>query len=208
VSDGLAAFREAVWEALPEGAEPELAALRLRFLLDGVRAGRRVLDLGCGDGWFSAALRAAGAEPVAVDAARGALERARARLPGLDARHWPDGRPLPVEDASVDVAWAGEVLEHVVDVAPWLSEVRRALRPRGELLVTTPHHGPGLLLALAASPARFARHFEPRADHLRFLSPATLAELLDELGFDVVELRRAGGRRLAPTTILARAIRA
>ncbi len=205
MTEGLGAFREAVWEAAPEGAEPEHAPLRLRFLLDAVRPGQRVLDLGCGDGWFSSALLAARARPVAVDAARGALRRARGRLPDLDARHWPDGHPLPVEDASADVAWAGEVLEHVVDLAPWLSEVRRALRPGCELVVTTPHHGPGTLLALAARPRRFAAHFEPRADHLRFFSPATLGGLLDDLGFAVRELRTAGGRRLAPALILARA---
>jgi hypothetical protein len=75
------------------------------------------------------------------------------------------------------------------------------LRPGGTLLVTTPGHGPGTLLALALSPRRFAAHFEPRSDHVRFFSRRTLRELLDDLGFDVAELRT---RR---STILARAVR-
>ncbi len=207
MSGGLAAFREAVWESVPEGGEPERAERRLRFLLDAVRPGQRVLDLGCGDGWFSAALLAAGTTPVAVDAARGALRRARARVPGLDARHWPDGAPLPVEDASVDLAWAGEVLEHVVDLAPWLSEVRRVVRPRGVLLVTTPDHDPLALLALALRPRRFATHFEPRSDHLRFFSAGSLRALLDDLGFEVAQLHRVGRRRDAAATLLVRATR-
>jgi 2-polyprenyl-3-methyl-5-hydroxy-6-metoxy-1,4-benzoquinol methylase len=95
------------------------------------------------------------------------------------------------------------VLEHVLDLAVWLSEVRRVLRPRGELLVSTPHHGPGRLLALALSRRRFAAHFEPRGDHVRFFSPATLTELLDDLGFDVLEARPA----LRRSTILCRAVR-
>jgi ubiquinone/menaquinone biosynthesis C-methylase UbiE len=204
---GIAEFREAVWDLAAPEAEPEHLLLRLGFLLGGVRPGQRVLDLGCGDGTFSAALVAAGAEPIAVDAAEGALRRARARVDGLDARRWPDGAPLPVGDASIDVAWAGEVLEHVVDLPPWLSEVRRALRPRGTLLVTTPHTGRAALLAAALSRGRFAERFEPRADHLRFFTPATLTELLDDLGFDVAEVRTAAGRPLARATILARAVR-
>ena len=167
-----------------------------------------MLDIGCGAGEFSAALVEAGAQPVAVDVAREALRRARERVPSLDARLWEPGEPLPVEDASVDVVWAGEVVEHVADVAPWLSELRRVLRPGGTLLLTTPHHGPATLLRLALSRRAFAKHFEPRSDHVQYFSPHTLRELLDDLGFDVAELHTAGGLPLLRTTILARATRA
>ena len=129
-------------------------------------------------------------------------------MPGLDARRWGHGVPLPVDDNAVDVVWAGDVIEHVADVAPWLSEVRRVLKPRGSLLVTTPHHGPLTMLRLALSPRAFQRHFDPRSDHVRFFSPVTLGRLLDDLGFDVADLGVAGGRVLARSTILARAIRA
>ena len=118
-----------------------------------------------------------------------ALRRAAALMPDGDLRLWRGGEPLPLDDGSVDVAWAGEVIEHVADVAPWLSDVRRVLRLRGTLLLTTPHHGPLTLLPLALSRRRFAAHFEPRSDHLRFFSPRTLRALLDDLGFDVAQLR-------------------
>jgi ubiquinone/menaquinone biosynthesis C-methylase UbiE len=186
---------------------PERLALRRAFLLAHVRAGDAVLDVGCGAGELSAALLHAGAAPVGVDVAREALRRARERVPGLELRLWAPGEPLPLDDASVDAVWAGEVVEHVADVAPWLSELRRVLRPRGTLLLTTPHHGPGTLLSLALSRRRFAEHFEPRSDHLRFYSPRTLRALLDDLGFDVADLRCAGGLPGLRTTILARAIR-
>jgi len=166
-----------------------------------------VLDVGCGAGEFSAALLEAGAQPIAVDVAGEALRRARERVPGLDARLWADGEPLPVDDNGVDAVWAGEVIEHVADVAPWLSELRRVLRPRGTLLLSTPHHGPGTLLRLALSPRRFAEHFEPRSEHVRFYSPRTLRALLHDLGFDVAQLRLAGGPPLLRATILARAVR-
>jgi len=196
------ALHDAVWAAVPHGARPERFALRRDFLLEHVRAGERVLDVGCGAGEFGAALLDAGAQPIAVDVAREALRRASEGVPGLDARLWQPGEPLPVDDNAVDVVWAGEVIEHVIDVAPWLSELRRVLRPRGTLLLTTPHHGPGTLLRLALSPRRFAEHFEPRSDHVRFYARHTLGALLDDLGFDVRELRTKR------STILARATRA
>jgi ubiquinone/menaquinone biosynthesis C-methylase UbiE len=194
-------MHDAIWAAIPAGAAPEHFAPRRDFLLHHAPAGAEVLDVGCGAGEFSAALIDAGARPVAVDVSREALRRARERIPELDARLWELGEPLPLEDNSVDVVWAGEVIEHVVDVAPWLSELRRVLRPRGTLLLTTPHHGPVTLLRLALSPRRFEQHFEPRSDHVRFFSPRTLGALLGDLGFDVAELRHRRG------TIFARAVR-
>ena len=193
---------DAIWEALPPDAAPERFAQRRAFLLANVAAGERVLDIGCGAGEFSAALAEAGALPIAVDVAAEALRRAAARVPDLDRRLWRDGEPLPLADGCVDVVWAGEVIEHVGDVAPWLSELRRVLRPRGTLLLTTPHHGPLTLLRLAMSPRRFAAHFDPRSDHLRFFSPRTLRALLDDLGFDVARLR------VRHAKILVRAVRA
>ncbi|MEY2517600.1 MAG: hypothetical protein QOJ89_4958, partial [bacterium] len=131
-------LHDAVWENVPADAQPERFALRRAFLLAHVAPGEAVLDLGCGAGEFTAALLHAGAEPVGVDVAAEALRRARERVPGADLRLWRAGEPLPLDDASADAVWAGEVIEHVADVAPWLLEVRRVLRPRGTLLVTTP----------------------------------------------------------------------
>jgi ubiquinone/menaquinone biosynthesis C-methylase UbiE len=205
--DRAATLHDAVWERMPQDAQPERLELRRAFLLANVETGASVLDLGCGAGEFSAALAEAGARPIAVDVAREALRRARERVPGLDARLWATGTPMPVDDASVHAVWAGEVIEHVADVAPWLSELRRVLKPRGTLLLTTPHHGPGTLLRLALSRRAFAGHFEPRSDHVQYFSPRTLRVLLDDLGFDVAELRTAGGLPGLRSTILARAVR-
>ncbi len=198
---------DAIWEAVPEAAVPEELALRLGWLLAQVPHGASVLDLGCGAGEFSAALTKRGAHVIAVDVAAEALRRARARVPELDARLWRAGEPLPVLDNAVDLVWAGAVIEHVADVAPWLSEVRRVLKPRGVLLLSTPHHGPPTMLRLALSPRAFQRHFDPRSDHLRFFSPVTLGRLLDDLGFDVAQAAPAGGRFGMRSTILARAVR-
>ena len=162
-------WREAVWRAVPEGAEPERFAERRAFLLGAVRPGDRVLDLGVGDGAFAAPLLDAGAVVSGVDVAEEALRRARARAPGADLRLVAEGEPLPFGEDAFDVVWAGEVLEHVADVVGLLAEVRRVLRWGGTLLVTTPRLDRATLLALALGPGRWASAwFDPRADHLRF----------------------------------------
>jgi SAM-dependent methyltransferase len=187
-------WREAVWRAVPEDATPERFASRRAFLLGHVRPGLSVLDLGAGDGAFAAELVRAGCSVVAVDVAEEALRRARARVAGLDARVAVEGEPLPLEEDSVDVVWAGEVLEHVADVVGLLAEVRRVLRWGGTLLATTPYHGRAALALLALRPGGALEDaFDPRADHLRFFTARSLSGVVGDAGFAEVEVRAVGG---------------
>ena len=208
-------YHEAVWEALPEGLEPAHASLRRAFLLAHVRALRgadgappRVLDVGCGEGHFTAELTREGATAVGADVSLQALRRAHARHPELQLRALPPQGEWPFPDASFDAVWAGETVEHVADTAAWLSEVRRVLRPSGALLLSTPAHGRGLMLVLALSTRRFERHFDPRSDHLRFYSKRTLRRLLEEFRFEEVRVRAAGGFPGLGRVLLAHARRA
>jgi 2-polyprenyl-3-methyl-5-hydroxy-6-metoxy-1,4-benzoquinol methylase len=177
-------WRDAVWREAPEGAVPERFAARRAFLLDRVAPGQRVLDLGCGDGTFAAALLAAGCQVTMADVAEEALRRARARAPEAQAARLGEGEPLPFAEDAFDVIWAGEVLEHVADVVGLLAEVRRVLRWGGPLLITTPWHG----RVVVATDA----HFDPRADHLRFFSARTLRAVLEDAGFNEIDIRRVG----------------
>jgi SAM-dependent methyltransferase len=186
------AWRVAVWRAVPDDARPERFPSRRAFLLANVRAGESVLDLGAGDGSFAEELIEAGCEVVAVDVAEEALRRARVRVPGLDARAADEGGPLPLDEDSVDVVWAGEVLEHVADVVGLLAEVRRVLRWGGRLVLTTPYHG-RVSVALLALRGGLDEHFDPRGDHLRFFTATTLRAVLADAGFAEVDVRGVGG---------------
>jgi 2-polyprenyl-3-methyl-5-hydroxy-6-metoxy-1,4-benzoquinol methylase len=198
---------EALWRRLPEGLEPSDFALRRRFLLDRVRSGERVLDVGCGEGRFAVELAHAGADVVGIDVAEEPLRRARARHPELDLRLVDGEGPWELEDASFDVVWAGEVIEHVADTAAWLSQVRRVLRSGGSLLVSTPAHDRLTLMRVALSRRAFATRFDPLGEHLRFYSRDTLFRLLGEFGLEQVNAWRAGGPPGARRLLLAHAIR-
>jgi ubiquinone/menaquinone biosynthesis C-methylase UbiE len=155
------------------------------------------LDLGCGDGRLTDRLSARSI--TGADTSLVALERAQRRVrEGRFVRVRPD-EPLPFDDGSFDLVLCAETIEHVRDVQLLLSEARRVLRPGGELALTTPSYS--RLTALRLFLRGWERGFDPLSPHLRFFSRRSLARVLDELGFDVVSLRRRAG------TLLARARR-
>ncbi len=196
-------YYEDLWSRLPAQLSPPDLGRRRRLLESELRAGDRVLDLGCGEGDFAAFALAAGApQAVAADVAEAALRRAGAAHPELDLRLVPEDGPLPFGDGSFELVWASEVIEHVGDTGAWLSEVRRVLTPRGRLLVTTPSHGRLRLLV-----GGIARYSDPLGDHLHLYTARSLRDLLIGFGFDPVQITSAGGPPLARRLLLARAAR-
>ena len=195
-------YYEELWQRLPDDLEAPDYALRRAFLLAAVRPGVSALDLGCGAGRFTAELAGAGARPVGVEVAEAALARARRRHAELDFRLVPIGGPLPFADGAFELVWASEVIEHVADTAPWLSEVRRVLAPRGRLLLTTPNHTRLAILAHGLE-----RYSEPLGDHLHLYTGKSLAATLAEFAFEQISVQSAGGPPLGRALLLASATR-
>ena len=119
---------------------------RLASLSDAVsrhvRAGDRVLDLGCGTGELASALAQAGIRAAGCDISRQMLRRA-ARDPGrVGSVQWvqlePGWRRLPFTSAAFDAVVVASVLEYVAEPAAVLRECARVLRPGGVVLYTVP----------------------------------------------------------------------
>lgn len=115
-----------------------------------------------------------------------ALRLARSRFPALEFVQCSE--ELPFDDDSFDVVWAGEVIEHVQDGLGLMAEIHRVLRRRGRLLVSTPDHGALRRLHLGLSRRAFERNFDPRSDHVRFFTAATLRAVLTVSAFAEVEV--------------------
>ena len=127
------------WRATTLGAVTEAIEPRLLHQLIGVVEGKRVLDLGCGDGLLTAALAERGARTVGIDIDRSMLRAAVARTdPGQrEPARFVEGRleQLPFRDAMFDVVVAVTVLCLLSDQAIAVREAARVLRPGGRLII-------------------------------------------------------------------------
>jgi len=99
----------------------------------------RWLDLGCAYGFLVGEARAGGFDAVGVDVSAYALSRASIDTPDACGRLTRSCiETLPFADETFDVVSAFDVLEHLVDPARALPEIRRVLRPGGVLVGATP----------------------------------------------------------------------
>ncbi len=116
-------------------------AERLQQLADfcGPVAGRHVLDLGCGMGGLTVALRQAGARVVGHEPNRayGAICTLRAARYGLSLPFVAAvGEALPFRDGAFDIVVCLDVLEHADSLERTLAEIARVLAPGGQAIVT------------------------------------------------------------------------
>lgn len=100
---------------------------------------RRILEIGCGNGWNMSRFAQNGRVAYGLDAVPERVELAQAHGPALLA----DGLRLPFADGSLDMIYIQHVLHHIGDVEKALTEARRCLRPGGILfLVETVEDNP------------------------------------------------------------------
>lgn len=110
-------------------------------VLSGTKAGDRVVDVGCGTGYFTRVLAAAagpGGQVVGIDPSEQALIRARQLTSFANCSFTAgEGEHLELEDSTVDVAVSSLAIHHLPeDHRPLaLAEMSRALRPGGRVLV-------------------------------------------------------------------------
>ena len=104
-------------------------------------AGKRVLDVACGEGYGSALLARHAAHVTGVDLSADAIAhamRAYATVANVAFVAAPC-TALPIPDASIDVAVSFETLEHIAAQEAFLDEIARVLVPGGVLILSCPN---------------------------------------------------------------------
>jgi 2-polyprenyl-3-methyl-5-hydroxy-6-metoxy-1,4-benzoquinol methylase len=150
---------------------------------------QRAVDIGCDTGEFIlSAARQFGIQPVGLDVARRAVERAKAA--GVEAYHCALEN-APSHLTGLAAVTAIDVIEHIADPQAFFREVYCRLRPGGVIYAETPNvnswvYGVGRRLCAwtGGRPlATFQRLFPE--EHIQYFSTRGFALLANACGFDV-----------------------
>jgi SAM-dependent methyltransferase len=126
----------------------ELRDVEIEVIIARFPAGARILEIGAGTGRQALAIQNRGFRVEAIE-----IPDSNYR----DHQAFPitpyDGVQIPFPDASFDVVFSSNVLEHVRDLPALESEIKRVLRPGGFCVHVMPTHVWRLWCTLAAFPA-------------------------------------------------------
>lgn len=161
------------------------------------RAGvRRVLDLGCGNGYLCSVLARNGVDVVGVEYDQRGVQIAKEAHPAIRFyRYGVQDNPadLLAHESPFDAVVSTEVVEHLFSPHLLPAYAKAVLKPRGQLLVTTPYHGYLKNLALSLA-GKWDDHHSPtwHGGHIKFWSRNTLTRLLESEGFSATEFHGIG----------------
>jgi len=147
---------------------------RLRFIAAALpeRPGRRLLDIGCGDGSFLMAARDAGWDVMGTE-----LNPQPARAAGLDVR---EGIEQITSSDQFDCVTMWHTLEHMRDIPSMLANIARMIRPEGRLIIAVPDSS-GLQALIFRE--RWLHADVPR--HLYHFDDGSLQHCLNAAGFSI-----------------------
>ena len=147
-------FRGPVYR-LPRDHKARMIAAVLAAHVGAPVAGRRVLDIGCGNGDISQHFAAANeVDGVDVD------DRRRPENRGFRFARVESER-LPFGDGAFDIVLSNHVIEHVADQVLHLTEIARVLPPRGLAYLATPNRSSPIMAGHKGN-ARVLRYREMR----------------------------------------------
>jgi SAM-dependent methyltransferase len=164
-----------------------------------VRAGDRVLDLGCGGGRHAFEVYRRGADVVAFDLDPGELAPVTAMFGGMRAEGEVspsagalavsgDATSMPFGDGAFDRVIAAEVLEHILDDQRAMNELARVLRPGGLAAITVPAFLPERICWALSS-----EYYDTPGGHVRIYTRAELEAKLARAGLSPLWHHHAHG---------------
>jgi ubiquinone/menaquinone biosynthesis C-methylase UbiE len=187
------AEEEAFEAALSQSLSPRGFDLLFNLVTDlGLPPGSAALDVGAREGYFCIELARRfgftvhGIDPVRrhLDNAARALETLAATEPEIAGRIRIDqgiAEHLPDPDASTDLIWCRDVLEHVEDLGAAFGEFRRVLRPGGHAVIYQ------MTATDWLTPAEAARMWPPSGVHASSMDPQCFEAAIADSGLTVAQ---------------------
>ena len=165
-----------------------------------------MLDLGCGDGVFSAPLSSEVDEIYCVDTSFVALKRLLRREKENMYPINADGDSLPFPNDFFDGVFFIFVVEHIADPFPLLSEIKRILKPSGYLILSTDSKFYYRYFRIIMELLRY-RHYRPDdPTHVNLMTPKEVRNMIKKAGFiteqeDLSYIVRESWRKFIPKFI-------
>jgi len=166
---------------------------RANDLLRYVSAGN-VLDVGCSHGDFAEALGRAGFDAYGLDISQEACEKSRAVLGSDHVFCAPLEELARSHRPEFSAVTAMDVIEHCSDAAEFLHAAHAVLKPGGVLFLRTPtlsspfHFVGSLSYRLTLGRYKTALFKLYHAEHLYFFNELSIRRLLEDCGFEVLEI--------------------
>lgn len=181
-------FYENYWEKRGKsGYRP-----RYKIFFDWIENNSKVLELGCGDGYFGQMLKGKNIDYTGCDISEKALEISKER--GLNVFQCKLEDRIDFTDKSFDYVIMSEFLEHIVNSETILKEAGRIAK-KG-VLVSIPNIAYWrfrLELLLGRFPKQWAVAPE---EHLRYWSIKDFKDTVVSLGFKIKEIKSSNGRKI------------
>ena len=149
----------------------------------GPASGRRLLEIGCGAGFFLKSAERGGWTVAGIELSEEASRFGRERL-GLDVRREP-AETMTIAPAAFDAAVMFDTIEHLFDPRATLAAIAHALVPAGLLLIGTPNFRALSRHLLGSSWAVLSP-----LEHIYYFEEKTLGRLVEGTGFSDVRFVR------------------
>lgn len=170
------------------------ARLRIKISLNMIGRGKKVLDVGCYDGFISEKIAKEGNDVIGLEISKEGVKSCNNR--GIKCLEQNLEKKFPFKENTFDVVFAGEIIEHVFDTDKLLQEIKRVLKPEGSLVITTPNIAAltrRLRLLLGRNPhidiGLISPQGEKSAGHIRYFTIKSLEQLLCRNGFKIERWR-------------------
>ena len=169
--------------------EQRNAVLR-RYLPSSNAGAKRLLDVGCGEGYALAYFRKQGWSAKGIDFSSAGVSSKNPDC--LDVLATGDIFALLQSEITArvtyDVVWLQNVLEHVIDPLDLLKQLRSLVAPGGLAVITVPHDCSITQRAALAQGHIDSAFWVAPPDHLTYFDHASLTNVANETGWECVEM--------------------